>query len=271
MSSADHPRLAASSVAFAYGEAPAIEGVSLELRAGSVLGLVGPNGAGKSTLLRCLHRGVQATAGSIVVDGDALEALRPREIARRIALVPQFSSPGFPFRVDELVAMGRYPVETAAGPATANERVAVRRALDRAGVLALADRAISELSGGEFRKVLIAQALAQETGVLLLDEPLQNLDLRHQLEVMELVRELAERERVAVATVLHDLSMAARFCDELLLLDRGRAVARGTPEEVLTRANLQRVYGIEADVRPCAATGRLEVVAVRVARAELAT
>lgn len=253
-------KLVVDGISFAFGATNVVDGVSLRVVPRSLVGIVGPNGAGKSTLLRCLHAALKPTRGSVLIDGERVLGLHPKAIARRVAVVPQSSSPGFPFTVAEFVAMGRYPVE---GDDDGREGEAASSALERVRAGHLAGRAIGELSGGEFRKVLIAQALAQEARLLLLDEPLQNLDLRHQLEVMELVRALASRDDAAVVAVLHDLTMAARYCDEIVLVDRGRVVSAGAPDSVLTPENLSAVYGVEAVVRRCAATGALEVVALR--------
>jgi iron complex transport system ATP-binding protein len=165
--------------------------------------------------------------------------------------------------VDEFVRMGRYARESFFGAPGEGDGDAVRGALADVGMSEFALRSVRELSGGEFRRVLIAQALAQETPVLLLDEPVQQLDLLHQIEVMELVRRLAHRAGSAAVAVLHDLGLAARYCDEIVLLARGGVAAAGRPEDVITEANVRDVYGVEAVVDRCAATGAVRVVPVR--------
>jgi iron complex transport system ATP-binding protein len=256
-------RLEASDLGVRFGDAAVLDGVSLRLAEGRVLGIVGPNGAGKSTLLRCLYGALRPAAGTVTLDGTCVAAAGPLWVAQRVGVVPQAVAPRFPHVVADFVAMGRYPHETARGRRDPEDDVAVRRAMAATGVGTFAERTVDRLSGGEFRRVLFAQVLAQEPSVLLLDEPLQQLDLGNQLQTMELVRRFVEEPGHSAAAVLHDLGMAARCCDDLLLLDRGRVLASGTPEEVLTPSNLARAYGVEAVVRTSDVTGAVEVIPVR--------
>ena len=253
-------KLVVQNVAFAYGRNHILEDVSLDLPAGQLLGLVGPNGAGKSTLLRCMHGALRPRQGTVQIDGTGLATLSPREVARRIAVVPQSSSPAFAVRVDHFVGMGRFAHERFFGGPTPADLDIVDDSLDQLSLLPLRDRLIDELSGGEFRRVLIAQALAQQTSVLLFDEPIQQLDLLHQLEVMEFARDFTRRPGCAGVVVLHDLGLAARYCDSLALLHGGRILAKGLPEEVLTPANVRTAYGVDAAIDRNAATGAIEVV-----------
>jgi len=253
-------RLAATEVVFAYGPTPVLDGVSLEIPDGALIGLVGPNGAGKSTLLKCMYGALRPGSGRIMVNGTDLSTLRPADIARILAVVPQSSSPAFPISVAYFVGMGRFAREPFLGGPTEADRTVVHRCLDEVGLGDYARRPVDELSGGEFRRVLIAQALAQEPQVLLFDEPVQQLDLLHQLEVMELARGFTRRGGTAGAVVLHDLGLAARFCDSIALLHRGRIVALGGPDEVLNVENLRSVYGVETSLQRCPATGTLQVV-----------
>ena len=253
-------KISARDIAFGYGPRAVLDGVSLDVPEGRVVGLVGPNGAGKSTLLHCLHGALRPRRGTILVDDVDIATLAPREIARAIGVVPQSCSPTFPVSAAHFVGLGRFARELRFGGPSAADAATVEQCLRALDVAHLADRTIDELSGGEFRRVLIAQALAQEPSLLLFDEPVQQLDPGHQLDVMEIVRSFARRGGNAVVIVLHDLSFAARFCDELRLLHRGRIIASGSLEAVLTADNVRTAYGVEAAVQRCPATGALQVV-----------
>jgi len=224
-----------------------LAGVSLELRPGEVLGLAGANGAGKTTCLRAASGVLRAGAGRIELLGRPLASYARRELARRVAVVPQDAPFEFPFRAGEVVLMGRTPHLPRLGFEGPRDLAIARDALARVGIEELADRSVLELSGGERQLVLLARALAQQPAVLLLDEPTAHLDLRHRLRVQELVRELAAEGRSALV-VSHDLSLAARGCDRLALLAQGRVLAAGAPAEVLSPETLRRAFGIEAEV-----------------------
>lgn len=231
-----------------YGRGPVLEGVDLRVETGEFVGLLGRNGSGKTTLLRALLGLVPERRGSVSLDGRPLDRMGRRQVARRVAWVPQEAERAFAFRVREVVAMGRNPYLGRFAPADAHDREQIERALDAADLNGLAERPITELSGGEWRRVLIARALAQETEHLLLDEPTANLDLAHQLEVLALLRALARDGRSVVAS-LHDLSQAARWCDRLVVLAEHRVVATGPPAEVLTPGHLESWFGIRAELR----------------------
>ncbi|MBI2395129.1 MAG: ABC transporter ATP-binding protein [Deltaproteobacteria bacterium] len=227
----------------AYGAREVLHGVDLDVRAGEVLAIVGPNGAGKTTLLRALSGVVPPTAGEVLLDERPLSALSRQEIARVIAVVPQDvpRAPGFTVR--EVVAMGRAPHQDAWLRERRGDVVAVDAALERCGLGALAARPFDDLSGGERKRVLVAQALSQSARVLLLDEPSAFLDLRHAVTVFELAREEASRS-VAVAAIVHDLSLAARFADRVALLVDGAVLSVGPPAEVLEEAKLGAAFGV---------------------------
>jgi iron complex transport system ATP-binding protein len=241
------PALVFEDVAVRFGARAVLRGVSLELAAGEVLGLAGPNGAGKTTLFRAATRVVRLERGEVRVAGTPVGALARRELARRIAVVPQDVSIPFPFRAGEVVLMGRAPHRSGFGFESADDVERARVCLAQVGIESLADRPMLELSGGERQLVLVARALAQAPHVLLLDEPTAHLDLRHRAVVLERVREFTEAGGAALV-VSHDLTLAARSCKKLALLGDGALVACGTPSEVLRPDLLARVFGVEAEV-----------------------
>ncbi len=225
---------------------PVLGPLDLELSTGSFVGIVGPNGSGKTTLLRTLTGMLRPSAGEVLLLGRPLADYRALEIARLVGVVPQTFHLDFSFTVEEMVALGGYargPL-SARGPRTT---APVTAALEATGLTSLADRLVTQLSGGERQRALIAQTLAQDTPTLLLDEPLNNLDLNHQLETMQLLRSLHASGRTVVV-VLHDLNMAAQYCDELLLLDQGTVAARGTPEEVLDPRLILEIFKARVSV-----------------------
>jgi iron complex transport system ATP-binding protein len=245
-------------VSAAAGARPILRGVSLTLHAGEVVTLAGPNGAGKTTLFRVASRVLRPTQGSVQLLGRPLESFPRRELARALAVVPQDASIAFPFRVGEVVLMGRSPHLGTLGFETPADLERAREAMARIGIGALADRSVLQLSGGERQLVLLARALAQDPRVLLLDEPTAHLDLRHRVRVAELVRELAREGRSALV-VSHDLGLAARSGDRIALLREGELVALGTPREVLTPAHLRDTFQVETEILT-GADGALHVV-----------
>ena len=240
--------LAAEGLTVGYPGRGVFRDVSFALGAGELVALCGPNGAGKSTLLRALIGLHAPLAGSVTLAGAPLASLRRREIARRVTLLPQESPPELPLTVREIVSLGRLPHLGRFEPERAADVRAVEAALVATDTAVLAERPLTELSGGERHRVHLARALAQEAPVLLLDEPIAGLDLVHQLQALELLRATVAAGRGAVVA-LHDLSLAARFCDRVLLLSEGRLVADAPPTAVLTPETLARVFGVRADVR----------------------
>lgn len=247
MSDARPSGLDALGVAVDYGRGPVLDAVDLRFEPGEFVGLLGRNGSGKTTLLRALLGLVPEARGRVIIDGVPLERLGRREVARAVAWVPQEAHRAFAFRVREVVAMGRNPYLGRFAPAGAHDHAQIDAALDATDLTALAARPITELSGGEWRRVLIARALAQETGSLLLDEPTANLDLAHQLEVLALLQTLARSGHCVVAS-LHDLALAARWCDRLVVLADGGVAATGPPAEVLTSSGLEAWFGVRAAI-----------------------
>ncbi|AJR22607.1 MULTISPECIES: ABC transporter ATP-binding protein [Sphingobium] len=229
------------------GRHPAVSGVDLELGPGELVGIIGPNGAGKSTLIRAMLGLVKRENGSVLIDGADSARLGRQQIARRIAYLPQGQTLHWPLAVERLVALGRLPHLGPLSRLSVEDEALIDAALMRADALHLKGRVATELSGGERARVLLARALAVGAPALIADEPLAALDPGHQIDVMDLLRAEA-RAGSLVVTVLHDLGMAARYCDRLVLMDRGSPVADGAPLDVLTAGNLAKVYGISARI-----------------------
>ena len=242
--------LTAQGITFSFDSTPVLDEVDLCLEPGRLLGVIGPNGAGKSTLVRILSRLLSPAAGTILLNGHSLARCRASDLARVLAVVPQ--DPNLPpaFSAWETVLMGRTPHLGWMGRESERDREIVCRAMEDTGVWHLAHRLISQLSGGERQRVVVARALAQEPRVLLLDEPTAHLDINHQVEVLSLVAGLIKERELAALAIFHDLNLAAQYCAELVLLNRGQVAARGTVDQVLTPPLLQQVYGTEVVVVP---------------------
>lgn len=236
-----------SGLCFAYGGHPVLTGLDLTLEEGRFHGIVGPNGCGKTTLLDLMARNRKPAAGGLRLMGRELGSYSRGGLARRLALTPQEFAVNFPFSVRETVLMGRHPhIPRFASPAR-RDLEAVERAMALMGVERLAHKPMTELSGGEKQRAVLARALAQDTPVLLLDEPTSHLDVNHALAVLRAAADLAARGRT-VAAVMHDLNLAAAFCDRLAFIKDGRVLDSGPAEQVLNEANLARVFGIQARV-----------------------
>lgn len=233
-----------------------VDSIDLHADTGEFIGVIGPNGSGKSSLLRLIYRMMKPDAGFIALDERDIWAMSARETAQAMAVVAQERASDFDFTVEEVVMMGRTPHKGLFDGDTAADAKLVNDALRRVGVLAFAERTFSTLSGGEKQRVLVARALAQCAKVLILDEPTNHLDIRYQFEILELVRALG----ITVIAALHDLNMAACFCDRLYLLDAGKVVAQGKPETVLTSAHIERVYRVFAEIETRISTGKIYIV-----------
>jgi iron complex transport system ATP-binding protein len=244
----------------------ALRNVGVSIARGSLTGLLGPNGCGKTTLLRILSGVLTPTSGEVLLDHRPLSARSRREVARQIAVVPQETHPAFDYSALQMVLMGRHPhlgafqLEGPADLAIAQEWMAAT------GTDHLAERSYMTLSGGEKQRVIIAGALAQAANVLLLDEPTASLDLGYQLEVASLLARLNRERGLTMVLATHDLNLAASLCDQLVLMRRGRVLAQGPPEEVLTAPHVQQLYDVDADVRFHEGAGHLTVTPLRRAR-----
>ncbi|MGM1074768.1 ABC transporter ATP-binding protein [Streptomyces sp. H28] len=243
--------LSVEDVTLSAGARRLVRGVSLTARPGETIGLVGPNGSGKSTLLRAVYRVLRPDSGRVRVDGADAWSLPVRRLARTVAAVVQDAGADFDLAVREVVAMGRTPHKRLLDGDTAEDAALIGDALTAVGARHLADRPFDRLSGGERQRVLIARALAQRPALLVLDEPTNHLDIRHQLDILGALRRLP----ATVLLALHDLNLAAYYCDRLHVLCDGEVVASGTPAEVLTPGLLAEVYGVAADVGVHPGTG----------------
>lgn len=236
-------------VSFGYGEEEVIKGLNLKLKSGRCYGILGPNGSGKTTLLDLFGGLLRPQAGNISFQGKALSRWPAKKLAQLVGLVPQDFMVRFGFSVREVVEMGLHPhLHRFAEPGKAEQDM-VERALRETGVIEMADRPVTNLSGGEKQRVAVARALVQNPQVLLLDEPTSNLDIHHSLELLHLIRKRFDNTGLQVIAVLHDLNLASFFCDELIFLREGKVQFQGPAEEVLTPEVIASVYGVEAQVQ----------------------
>jgi iron complex transport system ATP-binding protein len=249
-------------VEFGYGGRFRLAGMSFEIAAGEILGVIGPNGSGKTTLVRLLSRVHAPERGEIRLAGTSLARLSRRALARQVAVLPQDVTPAFALTVEELVLMGRHPHGEGRFFETAGDLERARHAMTLAGVRELADQPLDALSGGERQRATLARALAQEPRLLLLDEPTSHLDLRHQREVVGLLRRLNRERGLTAVLVSHDLNLAGEVADRVLLLAAGRIARIGTPAEVLDEAVLEAAYGCPVRVEKSPDSGR-PVVTIR--------
>lgn len=226
---------------------PIVKGVSFSVYDGEFVGVVGPNGSGKTTLLRAIIGLLKIQQGTIVISHHRIENLNRRELARRIAFVPQLMEPVEGFTVEDLILLGRTPYLNRFSFETEDDYEAVKWAIQELKVESLRDRPTTELSGGEFQRVAIARALAQEPKIMLLDEPTSHLDIRYQVKICKLLRKL--RAHRSIVATFHDLNLASRFCSRLVLLKKGELIAEGSPDEVVTPQNIWKAYRLKVTVR----------------------
>lgn len=238
-----NPAILLQELSFAYGRTAVLQDVSFDVRAGEILIGIGPNGSGKTTLMKVMAGILRARKGRMLLWGRPSVDYKRRELARRIAYVPQMTGGNLPFTVREMVLMGRSPYLGILGVEGLGDLALADQAIHFTGIGHLADRHVDRLSGGERQRVYIARAICQEPRVILLDEPTASLDLAHQIRIMDLMACLAREKGVAVFMVLHDINLAAMYAERVLLLDKGRVVSLGTPSEVLKRDLLERIYG----------------------------
>lgn len=248
--------LTVSRLSAGYGQTEILHTLDLAVPPGQITVIVGANASGKSTLLRAMSRLLTPSRGQVLLDGQSIHRTPTRELARRIGLLPQSPIAPEGITVDDLVRRGRHPHSTLFSRWTAADKDAVAQALVATRTVDLADRPVDELSGGQRQRVWIAMALAQQTGILLLDEPTTFLDINHQVEILDLLIDLNRARGTTVVMVLHDLNLGARYGDHLIALAEGRVHAAGPPERVLTEANVQAVFGLESRILTDPTSGR---------------
>ncbi|MEU4705209.1 ABC transporter ATP-binding protein [Nocardia salmonicida] len=255
-------RLAADAVSLGYGERVIVDELSLDIAPGVVTTVIGPNGCGKSTLLKSLGRLLRPREGQVVLDGKAISSMKTKDVARVIGMLPQTPVAPEGLTVADLVARGRHPHQSWLRQWSADDETEVAAALAQTGIADLADRTLDELSGGQRQRAWISMALAQGTDILLLDEPTTYLDLAHSLEVLDLVDRLHAEYGRTVVMVLHDLNLAIRYSDELVVMRAGRIVAQGKPADIVTADLLAEVFGLEATVLTDPVSGRPMIVPI---------
>ena len=232
-------------VTLGYDHHPVLQDITLKASPGEMVGLIGPNGCGKSTIIKALSHVIRPSSGRVLVDGRDIKAIPRRELACLVGVVPQLPLLPSTFTAFEIVLMGRNPHLGLFQSEGYRDWAIARQAMEQTGTEPLANRRVNELSGGEIQCLLIARVLVQETKAILLDEPTANLDIGRQVEILDLIKNLCRKNNLTVLAAVHDLNLAAQYCDRLLLINEGHIQAQGTPAEVITDANIKRVYGAE--------------------------
>jgi iron complex transport system ATP-binding protein len=247
--------LSTEALSLAYGDRTIVDRLDLQIPAGRVTAVIGANGCGKSTLLRALARLIAPRSGSVILDGKALQSRPSKEVARMLGLLPQSPIAPEGIAVADLVGRGRHPHQKLLARFTAHDYEVVAQSLASTGIEEFADRSVDELSGGQRQRVWIAMALAQETDILLLDEPTTFLDVAHQIDVLDLLTDLNRDRGTTIVMVLHDMNMAARYADHLFAMREGRIVASGSPSDVITSELIRDVFDLDAVVVPDPVSG----------------
>ncbi len=248
-------RLEVKDLCYSYGDKNAVRDVSLHVKTGEFVGLIGPNGGGKSTVLKNIYRALRPDCGSIMLDGEDVLLMPYKKSARKMAVVGQENEVPFDFSVEEIVAMGRSPLKRFFDIDTVEDKHMVHHALEHLGMEDMAKRSYKNLSGGEKQRVMLARAVAQESDFFVLDEPTNHLDISYQLEIFDFIKRLG----ITVLAAIHDLNMAALYCDRIYVLKDGEIVLCGTPEEVLTPENIFKVYGVRSTVARNPQNGKITI------------
>ncbi|WP_433944413.1 ABC transporter ATP-binding protein [Paenibacillus sp. SN-8-1] len=240
--------LQTSHLDIAYEDRLIVEDLNIQIPDGQITALVGANGSGKSTILKTMARIMQPKGGSVILNGKSIHKQSTREVAKQLAILPQNPTAPEGLTVYELVSYGRFPYQKGFGSLRSEDKQVIEWAIEATGMLEFTDRPLDQLSGGQRQRAWIAMALAQETEILFLDEPTTFLDMAHQLEVLHLLERLNAEANRTIVMVVHDLNHASRYADHVIAIKQGRAIAEGTPEEVVTQDVLREVFGIEADI-----------------------
>ncbi|MCK4949479.1 MAG: ABC transporter ATP-binding protein [Thermoplasmata archaeon] len=247
-------------VSCSYDSAMVLKDVTFDVPSGTLFGIVGPNGCGKTTLIRCVSRVLAPVGGVVWLDNELLSGMSFRDVASKVGVVPQTTRPGFAFTAYEIVAMGRTPYIGRLQMESEEDLAVIKGAMLSTDCWHLRSRTFSELSGGEQQRVVIARALAQEPRVLLLDEPTSHLDLGYQLQIMDMIEGLAGERNLIVVAIFHDLNMAVRYCENVVLLNEGKVEEVGGTLDVLTNENIERVYGVKVAIERSPSTGLVMIV-----------
>lgn len=248
-------RLQIKNLTFSYGKKTTVENINLEVDRGEFVGLIGPNGSGKSTVLKNVYRGLTPGSGKVILDGEDLLKMPYKKSAIKMAVVGQENEVPFDFSVEEIVAMGRSPHKKLFDFDNANDRKIVYHALEHLGMEDMAKRSYVNLSGGEKQRVIIARAVAQESDFLILDEPTNHLDISYQMQIFDFIKRL----NVTVLSAIHDLNMAALYCDRVYALKKGKIIMQGTPEEIFTPENIFDIFGVRSSVVKNSVTGKMSI------------
>ncbi|MDR0791654.1 MAG: ABC transporter ATP-binding protein [Methanomassiliicoccaceae archaeon] len=237
-----------NNVRFAYQSSDVLKDISFTASNGEVIGILGKNGCGKTTLMKCINAHLRPHSGYVMIDGGHVSMMSKKDLAKNMAVVAQHVNLSSPFTVLETVMMGLYPTSEWLQQPTGDEMKRILEAMDSTSVTEFAERPVTELSGGEKQRVLIARALVQDPEIFLLDEPTLHLDINHQFNLMEMVNRLAREKNMLVIIVTHDISLAARYCDRVMLMEKGEIVGSGRTADVITSENLMKVFSVHADV-----------------------
>lgn len=232
-------------IEFKYGKDPIIKDMSFNIKKGEFISIIGPNGSGKSTLLKTLNHIYTPQKGDIYLCGQNIKKFKRREIAKKMSLVPQETNINYAFTVKDIVSMGRHPYKGRFERENLEDKTIVDDALKLTSTYHLRDKFINEISGGEKQRVIISKALAQNSSIILLDEPTSSLDINHQVEVLNLLKKLNRDKKTTIIIVLHDINLAARYSDRIIFLDDGKIISKGTPEEVITEKNIKTAYDMD--------------------------
>lgn len=233
---------------FRYGERSILENLSIQINKGLFYSIIGPNGSGKTTLLKLIAGILPSKHKSVFINGDDIDSLKPKEMAKRVSVVPQITDMQYEFSVYDIVMMGRTPYTSRFGKTNDADKSAVKVAMEETGVYAFRDKKITQLSGGELQRVILARAIAQETDIMLLDEPISHLDIGYQYEISELVYDLCKTKGITVINIVHDLNIAMRYSDQIFMLKDGEVYGAGTPEDVITKTSIKDVYAVDVEL-----------------------
>ena len=245
---------------YVYGKHVVLDGLDIDIREGEILGILGPNGCGKTTTLKNLNKNLSPMGGCVLLDGTDLEDMSKKEIAQKVAVVPQTNEIQFSFTVRDIVSMGRMPFQRLMEGESSQDEKIIDEAIRRTGLEKFSERHINTMSGGERQRVIIARAIAQTPKILLMDEPTLHLDISMQFDTLNLVHRLSKEQGLTVVIVSHDLPMAARYCDRIVMIHDHRVFAAGTPQEVLTPENMRIVFNVDAELSTDPKTGKPTVL-----------